>query len=403
MEALPRGRLVLLCVLAAGGLAECMPRSDDIPCVRDENCPDTRPYCVQWTCSAEGSEPGPIGLEPDAGDSGAAGGDGDAGHPRDAGGPSADAGDAGDVRDAGAAADAGEGGGAGDGGFCRETIATTNVPANLMFVLDQSASMMELTGSGVTKWAAATSAVTRMANTFTAIHLGLTTFPGAGNDCLLSAIQVPIGPDRAGPIQSALPAKAEGAGTPIAGGLHAASMEVGLGDTKRSNGLILITDGNENCGGSPVVEVKALFSRPNMVRTYVIGFGSAINPTGLTNMAIGGGTARTLTPRYYQADNQADLDQALKTISNSAQLCSFTLSRTGLDPAALSVSIDGQLVPRDPSRTSGWDFDPGTSRTTLFGSACEVLANTPTARVEVEYRFPCGVDGGTLLPIEPRG
>lgn len=300
----------------------------------------------------------------------------------------------------------GNGGTGGAGGDCGETFTPTSVPANLMIVLDQSSSMMQdTTVRGVTKWQAAVDAVKKMTTTNSAIQFGLTRFPAlGGNGCSVSGIEVPIGPNTAATIQAALPATAEGNHTPIGAGLNAAGKDPGLDDTTRSNGIVVVTDGNENCGGTPVPQVKALFARSNIVRTYVIGFGQGTNPTLLTNMAVEGGTARIVKPRYYQAEKQADLDEALKAISNSAQMCSFTLTKTGLDPKQIFVGINGQLVPWDKGHISGWDYDPTTNRVTLFGPACDALATTPNAQLKVNYGCPGditeGGDGGFVFDLD---
>jgi hypothetical protein len=256
-----------------------------------------------------------------------------------------------------------------------------------MIVLDASGSMMDETSEPlVSKWGAATKAINKMVTAYPGINFGLSSFSAFLLECNPGAILVPIGPNNTDKIQEAIKrAIPLGNQTPIAGGLEKASKDPGLADATRSDGVVLITDGNENCGGDPVAQVKSLFGRPNVVRTYVIGFGDEVNAQLLANMAIQGGTARIGTPRYYQAEKKADLDEALKTISASALTCSFTLSKTGVDPSQIFVGINGQQVPRDQGHISGWDYDPATGRVTLYGLACNALATTPNAQLKINY------------------
>jgi hypothetical protein len=262
-----------------------------------------------------------------------------------------------------------------------------------MIVLDKSGSMNGSAGGG-SKWAAAVSAVTQMTTQYPDIHFGLEMFsvPSGNADkyiCTPDAgvISVSIGAGSAQAIGAALPAKADGNGTPIAVGLRVAGADPGLSDAARANGVVLITDGQENCDGDPVGVVKELFGRPVSVRTWVVGFGNTkdVDPAMLGNMAIAGGTARLTTPRYYQADVAADLAVALQEISNAAQGCSFQLTQTPADVSKLSIAINGQLVPHDPARVSGWDYEAATNRVTLYGPACDALANTAGAQLSVVY------------------
>lgn len=298
------------------------------------------------------------------------------------------------------------GGSAGTGGSgqCGEVFTSTGAEATLMIVLDKSKSMNSAAGSG-TKWGAAVAAVKQMISKYPNTHFGLEMFSMPSGDaskyiCTPDAgvIFVPIGAGAGQAISDVLPAKADGNGTPIAMALTIAGADPGLSNASRSNGVVLITDGQENCEGDPVSVVKELFARPVNVRTWIVGFGSSsddVDPDMLSTMAVAGGTARLTTPRYYQADVEEDLSAALQAISNAAQRCSFKLSQAPGDLSKLFIGINGQLVPLDTTRVSGWDYDKATNRVTLYGPACDALANTPGAQLSVVYGCSDGlVDGG---------
>ena len=79
--------------------------------------------------------------------------------------------------------------------------------------------------------------------------------------------------------------------------------------------------------------VTMLHARMPVVKTFVVGFGSAVDATQLRDMARAGGTARAgMTPEYYQADDAASLRTAFAAIAGSVISCTYTLSNTPPDP-----------------------------------------------------------------------
>jgi hypothetical protein len=267
-----------------------------------------------------------------------------------------------------------------------EKFEATPTESNVLIVLDHSGSMMETVG-GTSKWAAAVDAVKQLTQAHGAkVRFGLQIFSFSSQVCHPGQLLVPPGPDQAAAIAAALPARADGRQTPLAAALAVASQVAELSDATRSNFVLVITDGKENCGGDPVAAVGALFNKG--VRTYTVGFGGEVDQATLNEMAVRGGTARMDARRYYQADAPADLQQALAAIAQGAQGCAFTLTRTPPDATKLYVAIDGQFVPRDPNRLAGWEYTAATNRITLYGPACDALANTPGAKLSVIYGCP---------------
>ncbi|GMU62640.1 MAG: hypothetical protein AMXMBFR34_44030 [Myxococcaceae bacterium] len=267
-----------------------------------------------------------------------------------------------------------------------EKFEATRTEANVLIVLDHSGSMMERV-AGTTKWAAAVEAVKAVTAAHDAqIRFGLQMFSFQSQVCHPGQVLVLPGSGNAAEISAALPVKADGRLTPVAGALDVASQVAELADPDRSNFVLLITDGKENCGGDPVAEVERLFNKG--VRTYTVGFGGEVDQDNLNDMAIKGGTARASTPRYYQADNSADLQAALASIAQGALGCDFRLAQAPPDPSKLFVAIDGQFVPRDPNRIAGWEYTPATQRITLYGPACDAVTTTPNAKVSIVYGCP---------------
>lgn len=266
---------------------------------------------------------------------------------------------------------------------------STPTEANILIVLDHSCSMQETIANSRSKWDTATAAVRGVTSRNAAnskLRFGLQLFSLSDRVCNPGQVNVSVGASTVTAISNALPADAAGRNTPIGGALHVAATSGELTDVNRANFVLLLTDGMENCGGAPVAEVEGLFGRG--VRTYSVGFGSEVDANRLTQMAIKGGTARATSPRYFQADNPADLEAALTSIASGAASCDFTLSSTPPDSSKLYVAVDGQFFPRDPSRVAGWDYQAAGNRVTLYGPACDIVSQRPGAKVSIIYGCP---------------
>jgi Ca-activated chloride channel homolog len=284
-----------------------------------------------------------------------------------------------------------------------ELFQSTRVASNFLIVLDQSCSMREDVG-GSSKWSAASSAVKQVTSTFgSQIRFGLEMFPGPDH-CQQGSMFVPVADNTAAQISSSLPPDSTGSGTPIGLSLQLAENAPELKDATRSNNVLLITDGKENCSGNPVQSVKNMFAAG--IKTYVVGFGGEVDAAMLSTMATEGGTARSGTVKYYQADQPSDLNTALNNIAQGALGCDFKLATAPKDPAKIFVYVNGQLQPRDPSKVSGWEYTSATNRITFFGGSCELISKDPNAKVSIVYGCPDdslaeggATDGGSTGPI----
>lgn len=280
----------------------------------------------------------------------------------------------------------------------------TRVEANFLIVLDHSGSMME-TVSGTAKWTSAVQAIrTLTAQHENQIRFGLQLFSFSQAACLPGKIDVPIGSGNAAAISSALPSNADGRNTPIAGALQVAATASGLNDPTRSNNVLLITDGKENCNADPVARVKDLFA--DGIKTYVVGFGGSVSGSNLSEMAVEGGTALGGTPKYYQADDPAALATALSQVAMGAIGCALQLKDTPPDASSITVVVNGKAQPRDPARQNGWEYDAQGNRITLYGQSCAAVSQDANAKVQIVYGCPDDFidgagdkgDGGTAPP-----
>ncbi len=268
-----------------------------------------------------------------------------------------------------------------------EKFETGPVFANMQIILDHSGSMKELSASGNTKWSAAVTAINSMTHANQGpIRFGLSTFSDPNQVCFAGKVLVQIGDQTADAIANALPDQADGNKTPLGAAIAKGKQSPGLTDTTRANFLMAITDGKENCGGRPVGEVRKAFE--SGLRTFVVGFGKEIDPQMLNAMAVSGGTARMGSQRYYQADTQDDILNAVKSIAAGATRCDFTLSKAPVEIDKLFVAVEGQFVPRDTKKIAGWEYNAATQRVTLYGPPCDAMANIPNAKVSVMFGCP---------------
>jgi hypothetical protein len=205
-----------------------------------------------------------------------------------------------------------------------------------------------------------------------------------------------------------------------------------LADPARTNYLVLLSDGNDNCFGSYFVGNEDKLSAYQKVavelykkgiRVIPIGFEAptvsqandpfGFRPTGavmpdtdieaLQTLLDYGGAALLEVPR---ADDATKLASAVQQVGQRISNCRFDLPAS-LDPNAsvnpfeLSFSINGQVIPRDRLDQNGWNFvDGGTSQVELFGDGCVAIqAGEP---IQVGKSCSSDVCGTAAIKVETR-
>lgn len=272
-----------------------------------------------------------------------------------------------------------------------EVYGADNVPPNVMIVLDRSSSMTEQI-SGGTKWDVARAAINQLIATHgNDVRFGLKLYPGVdlagdpGMACGPGLVFVDPA-DGTGPaITSTLMMANTSSGTPTAEALTTLVGYAPLQDATRNNYILLITDGQSNCA-DPIPVVANILAQTPSVRTFVVGFGTGVDPAELDAMALAGGTAGPNMPYYFQADDAAALDAAFSTIVGSVLSCSYALSEVPPDPNQLYVWIDGMLVAADPA--NGWTYDPVTNQINFVGTTCDALQSGTAGELIVSYGCP---------------
>lgn len=289
------------------------------------------------------------------------------------------------------------------GGGCGGSVIQGSLVApNLLVVLDRSCSMQAQV-NGTPKWTIAVGAIEKMTKTFAGkIRFGLTLFPDKDNvPCTQGMIPIPVGPGNEMAIDTLLtkslmtsdPYYPNGpCVTNIDTAVQQASTDPGLKDTTRKDYALLMTDGAQagcNAGGGDQGTISTLNAMQMAgVKTFVIGFGGAVNATSLNNFAVAGGMPLGGNTKYYDAANQQQLDQALAAIASATLGCTFKLASVPPDPSQLYVFVDKVLLMRDPSHMNGWDYDPKTNTITVYGQPCADLKAGTTKTVDIVYGCP---------------
>lgn len=146
--------------------------------------------------------------------------------------------------------------------------------ADAMLVFDGSASMAEVAHdvTQAPRILEAREAVRRALPGIAAVRdVGLLTYgPGGSGSCSGIALRVPPGPDTAGAVISALEALEPGGLTPLAASVERAAEA--LDYRTRPGVVVLVTDGDETCGGRPCALGAHLAATGTDLQVHVIGF-----------------------------------------------------------------------------------------------------------------------------------
>ncbi len=282
-----------------------------------------------------------------------------------------------------------------------------NDPPDLLIVLDKSGSMIAPPGFPIpfapSKWDLMEDAIANITNTYqTNIRFGLTAFPNDADICGVTAgADVNIALSNAGAVNGWMSSNSPNGNTPAHLGLqNAASIYSGVAPNPAGQYVLFATDGIPNCAGTPPVPddgsntetlaaVQTLASQG--IHTFVLGFGSlfGLDPDLLNDAAQAGlEPAPGGPPYFYHANDASSLDAALLAIAGGIipPTCSFAVTETPPDPDLVTVTLDGNAIPRDPAHNNGWDYFPDASTITFFGSACDLIQG---GDISVSFVFGC--------------
>jgi hypothetical protein len=200
-----------------------------------------------------------------------------------------------------------------------------------------------------------------------------------------------------------------------------------LADPRRTNYLVFITDGNDNCFGSVYTnkadkllayEKLAVELGKLNIRVVPIGFDAAstTNDSGffgtvppntdlevLSTLLEHGGSGLTEVPKVDDPDKLADV---IAQVGQSVRNCRFSIPdaldpAVALNPFELGFAVGGEPVARDRQQREGWNFVAGnTSQIELFGAPCQAVR----AKAPLEARKTCAdnVCGTASIHVETK-
>lgn len=305
---------------------------------------------------------------------------------------------------------------------------------NVMLVTDKSGSMLTLWDHDanantptVTRWYSLWAVVDQVLTAFEQkFNFGLNLFPSTmaqqaynSTACPVNAnVEVPVAAMNKGPIQAALPAQNNmtiKGGTPAAAGLTAAINHLKTLDPLIPRIIMFITDGASNCS-SNAMSPNELFEvydanvptivgnafTMDSIPTYVIGIATqnAVtpnqqdgNPNGinpydkLNELATLGGTAKPGPEKFYNADNQIELADALNAIVADAFSCTIELPSEPAFPDKTVVKVGGMTLGKvmDCTMENGWKYKdpaPPYEAIEICGTACDQLKMSGSANVQ---------------------
>ncbi len=282
--------------------------------------------------------------------------------------------------------------------FCGipERVEARVSPANALVVMDRSCSMANVI-EGRTKWSRAVEAVVDTVSDprASSIRWGLTLFPsrdGIGGS--QGPILVPVGEGQ-GQVVASLLTQAlnntdfnhpfqpnESCFTNLAAATEQATERGVFGDLDGRSHVILISDGLAERYESSVIDLQELDERG--ISTFVVGFGENINPVSLSEMGEAGGVPASAETPYYRAGLD-DLGAALSAVVQGLQ-CWYSLEVPDEDRDRLEVSLDGDIIPFDPTGLEGWRYAEAADAVVFAGQACDRLLTREVDTIDLRLR-----------------
>ena len=281
------------------------------------------------------------------------------------------------------------------------TVAASKVSPNIMMTVDESGSMKDpIAGSNMSKWTALQGAVNNLLGQYAgSAQWGLSIFPhDAANSCSPGQVDIAVGANTTMSILSKLNGLTDatiGGNTPTNDTLKAElGAAAGLADATKANYVLLMTDGEPNCGGDDnavAATIAQLYAQTPSVRTFVVGIGdgTSSNPKALNAWAEAGHTQRAgAATEYYQVNNTADLQKAFTDIINGVASCTYGLSMKPADATLIVAYINGVAVPQDA--TNGTTYDPGSNSIVFHGTSCDQIKTGASSALDIVYGCPQG-------------
>lgn len=274
------------------------------------------------------------------------------------------------------------------------------IAPNVYITVDESGSMRQEDGTGITRMNRAKAGLRRVAElNATSVRFGLGGFAGS---CGVNNVDnyLPMGSYTEAQLVAAINGLSEGGGTPM----DSAVMDIRVNnrtsdptdplDAERAKVAILIGDGGpnncscngySNCGTAVITELQRLYNERG-VPTFIVGFNFSTNI--LNDFAAAGQTDAPGPNRYYQANDGDTLAAAIQDIANLLVQCRYNLEPAPEDPSLLWVAINDDYLDR-----SEYAYDPISNELTLSEPACTRLRAVEDNTVGLQIVSGCLCNG----------
>jgi hypothetical protein len=286
------------------------------------------------------------------------------------------------------------------------TTKTTRLEADVLIVLDRSASMnwslaaddycSPAARSCSSRLDAVVPAVGQVVSNNPSIRWGLELFatPNASGYCAVSSTpQVKVGTNAAAAIESELAGFTTSLSTPTRAAIDVATSYLKTVGDGNSKAILLATDGLPTCAvdrsweteDMPGTIAAVAAAKKAGFPVYVIGMGPSKSISNLNQLAEAGGTGK-----YYPVTSTDALEAALASVARMATAtCSFKAAKAPSTPDLVYVYVDKHLVDKDEN--DGWSFDendPTYATIVLTGSYCKAVQAGDTQGVQVVVGCP---------------
>jgi hypothetical protein len=313
-------------------------------------------------------------------------------------------------------------GGTGGGNACQSvTITPSRSIPNVMFLVDQSGSMIQPFGGG-DRWEAAHTAITSIISQLDSIvRFGLTTYQSANggstpDECPIFDTQVDFAMDNFGPINMSFPASFPGGEDTPTGDSIDVLVDIIQADPPPTEGptiIVLATDGepdtceipdNNEAEGRREALLAAEAAHSAGFDLFMLSVGTAVGQEHLKAMAnLGIGLDQNLglplpggedpdNPSegapFWVGDNPQSLEDAFNAIISASISCDIQMDRRFDDVDKACAEGDVRLNGSPLDCPTEWRVKPEVDDVIeLVGSACDTLKS---GDVTFSAVFPCG-------------
>jgi Mg-chelatase subunit ChlD len=293
-----------------------------------------------------------------------------------------------------------------NGECAQQNFVLNSKPADVLLVLDRSASMIEnyVPPNNASRWDAVVPALTAVITaTDSSVSWGLKLFPeGDGAECVADsvtdAIPAEIMPNNAATVNGIIASTpATGNGTPTGEAIKRATAY--LTTRGASNQYILLaTDGDPSCPDGD--DAAEQYAYTQITAAYAAGFPvyviGVLDPVAdkskfaiLNQMAQLGGTSRSDNPvgdKFYPANSEAELTAALAAVTGQVVSCVFEFDSKPPDETNIAVKVNGEKIAQDPNKAEGWEYTSDQYMgVELFGTACQQVKDATENKVDIIF------------------